>query len=263
MVLDDLWEAFSRCERVFVHSERDLARLSALGLEENLERISFGGIAFPRRDRETLLRDLGLEGKRVVATFGFALPHKGVLEAIEATRLLRGRYPDLFFLALAARRPEAASGEYLELCRARVRETGLEDSVLILDEFLSEAEIGALLSAAEVVVQPYLATKESASAAIRYPLACGRATITTREQIFDDVRQAVHQIPTADPVVIAEAIERLLSDGEFRRSLEEEAWRFATARTWSSVANAHLGSYRSSRRDVPVDTATSPSAVAF
>lgn len=262
MVLDDLREAFLRCERVFVHSERDLARLSALGLEDNLERISFGGIAFPRRDRETLLRDLGLEGKRVVASFGFALPHKGVLEAIEAMRLLRGRYSNLFFLALAARRPEAASGEYLELCRARVRETGMEDSVLILDEFLSEAEIGALLSTAEVVVLPYLPTKESASAAIRYPLACGRATITTREQIFDDVRQAVHQIPSADPVVIAEAIDRLLSDDEFRRSLEEKTWRFATARTWSSVANAHLGSYRSPRRDVPVDTATGPSAAA-
>jgi glycosyltransferase involved in cell wall biosynthesis len=262
MVLDDLREAFSRCEKLFVHSERDLVRLLALGLEGNLERISFGGMVSLRRDRETLLRDLGLEGKRLVASFGFALPHKGVLEAIEAMRPLRARYPNLFFLALAARRPEAASGEYLELCRARVRETGMEDSVLILDEFLPEKEIDALLSAAEVVVLPYLATKESASAAIRFPLACGRATITTREQVFDDIRPVVHQIPSADPVVIAEAIERLLSDDELRRSLEEAAWRFAAARTWPSVASAHLGSYRSSRSDVPVVTATSPSAVA-
>lgn len=262
MVLADLREAFSRCERLFVHSERDLARLSALGLEGNLERISFGGMVPVHRDRETLLRDLGLEGKRLVASFGFALPHKGVLEAIEAMRLLRARFPDLFFLALAARRPEGASGAYLDLCRARVRETGMEDSVLILDDFLPEAEVGVLLSAAEVVVLPYLATKESASAAIRFPLACGRATITTREPIFDDIRQAVLQIPSADPIVIAEAVERLLSDHEFRKSLEEAASHFATARTWPSVASAHLGSYRSSRIDFPVNTATSPSAVA-
>jgi glycosyltransferase involved in cell wall biosynthesis len=262
MLLDDLRAAFLRCEKVFVHSERDLARLSALGLEGNLERVSFGGMVSLRRDREALLRDLGLAGKRLVASFGFALPHKGVLEAIEAMRLLRKRFPSVLFLALAARRPENASGEYLELCRARVRESGMEDSVLILDEFLPEAEIAVLLSAAEVVVLPYLATTESASAAIRFPLACGRATITTREHIFDDVRQVVLQIPSADPVVIADAIERLLSDDEFRRSLEDAASRFATARTWPSVASAHLRSYRSPRSDVPIDTATSPSAVA-
>ena len=262
MVLQDLREAFLRCERLFVHSERDLARLSALGLEGNLEKISFGGNVSLQRDRETLLRDLGLEGRRVVASFGFALPHKGVFEAIEAIRLLRPRFPDIFFLALAARRPEAESGEYLDLCRARVRETGMEESVLILDEFLPEAEVGALLSAAEVVVLPYLATKESASAAIRFPLACGRATITTQEPIFDDIGQATLQIPSADPVVIAGAIERVLSDHELRKSLEEAASRFASARTWPSVASAHLESYRSSRIDFPVDTAATPSAVA-
>ena len=133
---------------------------------------------------------------------------------------------------------------------------------MILDEFLPEAEVGALLSAAEIVVMPYLATKESASAAIRFPLAYGCATITTREPIFDDIRQAVHQIPSAEPVVIAEAIDRLLSDAEFRRSLEEAAWRFASARTWPSVARAHLVSYRGSRSDVPVDSATNPSVAA-
>lgn len=241
MILEYLVDAFSRCEKLFVHSEQDRARLSALGLG-NVEVIPFGGMVFPPRDRADLARELGLDGRRVVASFGFALPHKGVLEAIDAIARVRERSPDVVFLVLAARRPE--SGEYLERCRLRIAELHLEDTVVILDDYLSEPEIGALLSAAEVVVLPYLATKESASAAVRYPLACGRATITTAERIFDDCRDAVLQIADAKPESIAGAIERVLADDGLRSELEERARRFAAERSWPRVAAHHLERYR-------------------
>ncbi|MDQ5859234.1 MAG: glycosyltransferase, partial [Acidobacteriota bacterium] len=241
MVVEDLVEAFSRCEKLFVHSERDLARLSGLGLR-NVERIPFGGMVFPETDRASLARELGFEGKRLVASFGFALPHKGIYEAIAAIALLRERIPDVFFLVLAARRPE--SGDYLAMCRRRVSELELENSVLLVDDYLSEAEIGVLLSVAEVVVLPYLETKESASAAIRYPLAAGRATITTAQGIFDDVRHVVHRVAGADPRELASEIERLLSNDELRRGLEVRARQFASEQSWPRVAMEQLWSYR-------------------
>jgi glycosyltransferase involved in cell wall biosynthesis len=261
MILGDLVEAFSRCERLFVHNDRDFARLAELGLHDNLQRVSHGGLVFPERDRADLALELGLDGKRIVASFGFALPHKGVLEAIEAVALLRKEFPKLLFLALAARRPEKSSGEYLSLCRARIAELGLEESVLLLDQFLSEAEIGVLLSASELVVLPYLATKESVSGAIRYPLACGRATITTREPIFDDARKAVYQIASADPVAIADGICRLLLNDELRRKLEQKARRLAVKHSWERVAIEQRNSYRRLRRPLEIGSGSTAPAV--
>jgi glycosyltransferase involved in cell wall biosynthesis len=261
MVLDDLGEALSRCERIFVHGERDLRRLSRFGLGAKLREMAHGGLLYPQREREEVARELGIPHRRVVASFGYAFPHKGVLEAIEAIDLLRPRFPEVLFLALAARRPEGGSGEYVDLCRERISELGLDSSVLLLDDFLSEAEIGVLLSAAEVVVLPYGPTLESASGAIRYPLACGRATITTREPIFEDVHDAVLQIPSADPREIAGAIELVLSDAGLRRSLEERAWRFAVEHSWPRVAREQLNSYRAARVAAVLGRPASPSSI--
>jgi glycosyltransferase involved in cell wall biosynthesis len=100
-------------------------------------------------------------------------------------------------------------------------------------------------------VLPYGSTRESASGAIRYPLACGRATITTREKIFDDVRDTVLQIPDNAPESIAGAIERVLTDDGLRRELEERARRYAVETSWPRVAAHHLQFYREVRMPEP------------
>lgn len=244
MTLGLLGAALSRCDSILVHNETDRSRLESLGLGEKVERIAVGSHAFPVRDRVALARDLGLEGRRVVATFGFALPHKGILEALEAVRLLERQFPSLLLLVLAARRAEAASVEYLDRCRRRIAELGVGERVVLIEKYLGEAELSVLLQAAEVVVLPYHATLETASAAVRYPLACGRATVTTRERIFDDVRPVVLRIPDPSPAAIARGVTRLLSDPEARTRLEEEAWAFSRERSWRKVARAHLDLYR-------------------
>jgi glycosyltransferase involved in cell wall biosynthesis len=241
----DLLPALTRCERLFVHHENDLARLAALGLE-NVALIPHGGVLFPRRDRTSVARALKIADRRVVATFGFALPHKGLFEAIEAVAVLRETYPTILFLAMGAATPEEKSREYLARCRARISELDLEKSVYLYDGFLREEEVGLLLSAAEAVVLPYHFTKESASGAIRYPLAAGRATVATRERIFDDVRDVVLTIDRATPAAIAGGIARILEEPELRQRLEIAARRFARARSWERAAQHYLAYYSGS-----------------
>jgi glycosyltransferase involved in cell wall biosynthesis len=252
MVLPDLLSAFARCESIFVHNERDLHRLERFGFEK-VEKIVHGGVVFPPRDRAALAKELGLADKRIVASFGFALPHKGVLESIEAVGLLRPRFPNIVFLALAAARSETISAEYLERCRRRIAELELDPVVFLMHQFLAEDEIATLLGAAEVVVLPYGPTLESASGAVRYPLACGRATITTREKIFEDVKDVVYRIPNAVPQTIAGAIEKILGDTAIRHELERKAWRFSVRHSWSELAGAHLVSYRNAIRTMRRD----------
>ena len=244
MPLEMLAPSLRRCAGALVHGETDLARLGELGIREHLEKIPHLGISFPPRDREQAARDLGLEGRRIVASAGFAFPHKGFLEAIEAIGLLVPRIPQILFLAQATRKPEDESIAYLARCRNRIAELGLEGHVLIGEDFLREPELALLLSAAEVVILPYRPTPEGVSGAIRFPLACGRATVVTPERIFDDVRNAVYTIPDGTPESIAKGIEEVLEDPALRVRLEQAARRYVEATSASTLARLHLELYR-------------------
>ena len=81
---------------------------------------------------------LGLGSRPVVGTFGFLLPHKGTLELVKALDPLRAEFPDLLLLALCARYPHVESKEYEEQIRAEIAARGMEDSVLLVTEYLSD-----------------------------------------------------------------------------------------------------------------------------
>ncbi|HSB35892.1 MAG TPA: hypothetical protein VLH41_03395, partial [Thermoanaerobaculia bacterium] len=130
------------------------------------------------------------------------------------------------------------------LCLERIAALGLGETVRVIDQFLAEEEIGLLLAAAEVVVLPYGPTPETQSGAIRFPLAAGRATVTTSEPMFDDVGDAVLRIDGNRPQSIAEGVGRLLRDEALRRTYEERAARLAAGRSWARSAEQHVALYR-------------------
>lgn len=254
MTVDLLRRALGHCDLLLAHREDDLHRLSDGSSGPDQTVIGMAGEVFPPRRPESVRRELGLAGRRILASFGFAFPHKGILEAIVATGLLRERFPEVLFLALSAVRPEAESQLYLARCRDRVAELDLEDHVWLIPDYLSDAELALLLSCAEVVVLPYLATKESASAAVRYPLAAGRPTITTRGRIFDDVAEAVIRIPGPDPRRLAARIASLFADPRKQARHARAARRFARKHSWTRVARRHArlyGELALSRRPPP------------
>ena len=242
--LADLIPGLERAERVLVHARADAEELARAGLRRPALVIPMGNVLFPSRERASLAREMGLSGRRVVASFGFALPHKGVLETIEAVGLLRERIPGILYLALAAERPEIESVRYLEACRSRIEELGLQSSVLLIPGFLPDAEAAALLQCAEAVVLAYQATRETSSAAVRFPLGCGRATLTTPVPMFENVRDAVLQIPGGTPESIAEGLRTVLEDDALRLSLEEKAAAHARRNSWPEVSRLHLDLYR-------------------
>jgi glycosyltransferase involved in cell wall biosynthesis len=242
MRMELLKPALKGCEALVAHRPDDLARLAGDGGARRVT-IPHGGDFFPVRRRSAVLEELSLTGRRVVASFGFAFPHKGVLETIRAVDALRRDWPSILLLALHAERPEGGSPEYLAQCRREILERSLSDHVVLIDEFLGEPELALLLSAAEVVVLPYLHSEESASGAVRYALAAGRPTIATRTRIFDDVAEAVIRIPDADPERLAGQIASLLEDPRKQLDQARAARRFAREHSWQRVARRHARLY--------------------
>jgi glycosyltransferase involved in cell wall biosynthesis len=251
--LSELASTLEKVDQVIVHQPGDVATLEELGVHTQVEIVPIGvetDAALP--DRAALRANLGIDGRPVVATFGFLLPHKGILELIRAIDLVRSVLPDVLLIAACARHPDASSSDYERTCHAVIQRQGLERNVTLLTDFLPEAEARALLSASDLLVMPYKETKESASAALRFVLGAGRPIAAPDIPIFADAREALIRLPNTAPEGLARSIRDLLTDPDALELNGEKVRSFARRVSWAQAAAAHRRIYddvqRSERR---------------
>jgi len=82
---------------------------------------------------------LGFSGRSVILTFGLLSPNKGIEVVIDAMPSILERRADAVYVVLGATHPNLVrdQGEaYRESLMARVRELGVEDHVVFLDQFV-------------------------------------------------------------------------------------------------------------------------------
>jgi glycosyltransferase involved in cell wall biosynthesis len=234
--LGDIRAALARVCRLLVHSVHDLNRLKEIGLVENVALFPMGLPQPFTGDRRAVRRSLGLDGKTIVASFGYLLPNKGLPELVRAIALLHVRRPDTHLLMLNALYPVAASEQERDVCLDEIRRLGVQDSVTLVTDFLDETAVLAHLAAADVIVYPYQHTQESASAAVKMGLSSGTAVAVTPLPIFADVAAVSHTLPGTAPAEIADGLASLLSDPARLAALTEQQQTWAAARDWATLS---------------------------
>jgi glycosyltransferase involved in cell wall biosynthesis len=172
---------------------------------------------------------------RVVATFGFLEPHKGLARLLDAAAALG----DVELLLVGSTRAAWADEWF-----AGVEAAGLPVPVRRVSEFLDEDEIARLLAAeADVLVFPYAPPRFAAvSGAVRVGLASGVPVLTTPTSWFSDLEQVTLQ--TDD---LAAGIARLLDDTALRDTLTAAARAHCAENSWSRTAHRHAELYTSLR----------------
>jgi glycosyltransferase involved in cell wall biosynthesis len=219
--------ALSRCHRVLVHAPADLNHLKAHGLLTNVALFPHGILDHSPSSKKPCPND----GELLIASYGFFLPHKGLVQLVEAVALLRASKLQIRLLLVNAEYPVHESREAIEQVRHMIDLHRLEKVVELHTEYLSDAESLKLLSNADLIVYPYQNTSESSSAAVRVGIACGRQVAVTPLSIFDDVAPAVHYLPGQSAQDIAKGIGSILqrlhdSDDELIKNQEiAERWR--------------------------------------
>jgi glycosyltransferase involved in cell wall biosynthesis len=186
-----------------------------------------------------LRRAWGVRFDPAIATFGFLLPHKGILELLSAVAELRSRYPSIGLLAQCALHRDGVSREFEGTVRAHIDALGLRDRVLLSTQFLEPEEATLFLQLADLLVLPYQESAESTSAAVRFALATGRPVLAAASSIFADVAAAVHPIAPCDPPAIASAIDTTLADPALAARLVTQAERYTRATSWDRVAELY------------------------
>jgi glycosyltransferase involved in cell wall biosynthesis len=237
----------SRVDRLIVHQESDARYLAEIGLSDNVTVVPIGATAPPLISPETVQAGWGLGSRTVVGTFGFLLPHKGTLELVKALDPLRADFPDLLLVAACARYPHIESKVYEEEIRAEIAARGMEDSVLLITEYLPDDIARTLLRGADVIVLPYQETGESSSAALRFILPLGRPVVVTDSPIFNDSRDALLVVP-GDAAGLEDGVRRVLMDTELRQELARRSAAAARRFRWPRVIADHQEIYTAARR---------------
>ena len=234
--LSEIPQALAGCTRLLVHGIDDLNRLKAFGHVDNVALFPHGVGRAPDVDPDAVHARHDLGDGRILASFGFLLPHKGLMELVAAFETLREERPDLQLVMCHALYPVGDSTEARDALQARIARSRHADAITLITDYLPDREALSVLSLAEAVVFPYQHTQESASGAVRFGMASGRPVATTPLPIFDDVADAAHQLPGTDSGAIADGLARLLDDADLRARLgaAQEAW--LAARRWEQLS---------------------------
>lgn len=247
--------ALVRCDRILVHSIQDMNRLKAYGLVDNVCLFPHGVIA-PEVDGQAP-KPIGKGKPITIASFGFFLPHKGLLELIEAVYLLRQRQQDYRLILVNAEYPVRVSRQLIEKATALIKARGLSRHVELETSFLSDEDSLRKLASADLMVYAYQETAESASGAVRYGLASGKPVITTPLSIFEDVAGLVFHTPGTASADIAAGIEDTVAALAKRRpnalQLLERAFEWRQIHAYPQLGQRLGGMLRGIFRDGLLD----------
>src|SRR5680860_1362388 len=228
---------FGAMDAVVAHSEHGARRLrEAVGLDPaRIRVIHHGAFDYLTRlpDEKPLPPELEGAGSPVILFFGLLRPYKGIDTLLEAFRQVKGA--ELWVVG----------NPRMDVAPLRALAAEAPGRVRFLTRFVEDAEIPALMRAADVVALPYHDAEHSG--VLYAALAFGKPLVLSAVGGFPEVAEqgAARLVPPEDPASLAAALSELVSDDAARAELAEAAARAAIgAYSWNEAAHQTLALYR-------------------
>ncbi|HRN71057.1 MAG TPA: glycosyltransferase, partial [Candidatus Woesebacteria bacterium] len=233
-------EDLSRVDKIIVHSQKDFEKLKQGGLN-NVEIFTHGVKGFPDEDKQKLRQKLEINHTPIISSHGLIHEHKGLLEIIDALKILKNDFPEILFLSINAVNTDnsTSSAEFNQM-KEKVRENNLEDNVIFVSDFIEKQEIIKLLHIADLIVLPYSDLQEGASGAVRYSFASQRPVIISNSAIFSDLGDVGYRINDNKPQTIAEGVKILLSDNNLYQKELAKVQKYVEENSWESQSQKIL-----------------------
>jgi glycosyltransferase involved in cell wall biosynthesis len=173
-------------------------------------------------------RFFALERQTVSGRLSFAgpvIPRKGVLPLLKALRLVREQVPVAHLRVAGATTIDPA---YYQACQAFVRDAALDDAVTFMGHLPQEEVLQEYATSAAFVLPSF---QETAPMVIEQAMAAAVPSVATRaggvpwmiEDGVTGVTLPVPQTMDGDPRALAEAILRILQDGEGADRMGQQA----------------------------------------
>ncbi len=222
---------FRTSRRVLVHTRGHFQALLARGLDATqLRLLPQGAPGRPLAARPEAARQRWAISGPIVTIFGFLIPSKGHLLALDAWQRLRPQAT----LMIVGRPFSDQDQPYAQAVGLAARSAGPS---VRLTGYLDPQDLADLLAASDVVLLPYLAG--TSSYALSVVLAQGRPVLASDLEYFQEVAReqaSVALFRAGDAEDLARQLRDLLADPGRRQALSLAARGWTQAHAWDKVA---------------------------
>jgi glycosyltransferase involved in cell wall biosynthesis len=222
--------------------------------DSKIDIIPHGIPDIPFLDPDIYKPQFGMEGRKVLLTFGLLGPGKGIEHVIEALPEIVRRHPDAVYVVLGATHPHlvAREGESYRLGLERLaEERGVRDHVFFYNRFVSLEELTEFIGATDIYITPYLNEAQITSGTLAYVFGAGKAVVSTPYwhalELLAEGRGIL--VPFRDPAGIANGVCAYLDDPVLLEKTRVEAYQLGREMIWPSVARLYLESFQNARAD--------------
>ena len=179
---------------------------------------------------------------KLISIIGRMVPEKGMLAAAEALASVLPRYPDWNVIFAGAQRFEDAPPSAYEASIADALDPIREQA--IMTGFIPRPEIMDIQNRSAIILAPS-EWQEPAGRVVIEALACGAALITSRRGGIPEYAEGRAIIlDEGKPADLAEALERLITDENWRLSWQKKAWADYPFDTAHMLAKLDKARYR-------------------
>ena len=187
----------------------------------------------------------GVEGKRVLLTFGLLSANKGIENVLKALPAVVKKHPDVVYIILGATHPNVLKSDgdaYRIMLQQLVRRLHIGEHVIFQNRFVELNELCEFLGIADIYLTPYPEEAQITSGTLAYAMGTGKAIISTpywyASEMLAEGRGRI--VPFQNPDVMAEEIIALLDNDVDRHAMRKKAYMFSRDAVWREVARKYL-----------------------
>jgi glycosyltransferase involved in cell wall biosynthesis len=187
--------------------------------------------------------------RKILSTFGFLSPGKGIEYAIEAMSGVVKQHPDALYIIWGKTHPvvKQETGEvYRQKLTSLVHELGLVNNVLFVDKLLTQEEVIESLVMSDIYMTPYLGKDQAVSGTLAYGVGYGRVIISTpyryAQEMLADGRGLLANF--RDSASLEACILELLDDPAKVEDMEQRTQALGSTMMWSEVAKTYAAIFQ-------------------
>jgi glycosyltransferase involved in cell wall biosynthesis len=213
--------------------------------EEKIAFIHHGIPDTPFIDSSFYKDKFGVEGKKVLLTFGLLSPNKGIETVLQALPAVIKKHPDVVYIILGATHPHILKFQgdaYRIMLQQLVQKLHIGEHVIFQNRFVELKELCEFLGIADLYVTPYLEEAQITSGTLAYAMGTGKAVISTpywyATEMLAEGRGRI--VPFQNPDAMSKQIKGLFDNDIERHSIRKKAYTFTRVAVWKEVARKYL-----------------------
>jgi glycosyltransferase involved in cell wall biosynthesis len=234
------------CESVIVmtHNSSQIL-IKDYGLpEEKISVIAHGTHLVPHLNKVFLKKKYGVEGRKILTTFGLLSSGKSIETTIEALPSIVKSIPDVLFLVIGKTHPEVLKEEgeqYRNSLVKMIADSKLTQHVKFINSYLPLSDLLEYLQLTDIYLFTTNDPNQAVSGTFAYAMSCGCPIISTpiphaREVLTEDTGII---FDFRNSRQLADGVLRLLKDAKLRRNIKINTLQKIVPTAWENSAVEH------------------------